>query len=98
MAPYSDEPPLAAPSAHSIAAALGTASNGFMMLGAPVSPKPSIPRARQVDGMNCIGPSAPALDGPTLVPLPLSTSPIAARTVQDIPGQYRAADSWYSCM
>ena len=65
------------------------------MSGGPVSPKPSVPQMAQVDGSNCIGPSAPALDGPSLVPLPLSISPIAASTVQDMPGQYFAADAWY---
>ena len=66
------------------------------MLGVPVPPKPSVPHSCQVDGRNCMGPSAPALDGPTLAPSPLSTSPIAASTVQDSPGQYRAADALYS--
>src|SRR5256885_2545706 len=39
--------------------------------------------------------SAPAEDGPSLVPSPLSISPMAASTVQDRPGQYCAADSRY---
>src|SRR6202050_3989880 len=64
-----------------------------MMLGVPVGPNPSMPHSAQVDGMNCIGPSAPALDGPSLAPSPLSISAIAASTVQDRPGQYFAADS-----
>ena len=67
-----------------------------MMSGAPVRPNPEIPHTDQVDGRNCIGPSAPALDGPTLAPSPLSIWPIAARTVQDKDGQYRAADCWNS--
>ena len=68
-----------------------------MMSGGPVWPNPSIPQTAQVDGRNCIGPSAPALDGPMFVPSALSIWPIAASTVQDSPGQYRAADSWNSC-
>ena len=67
-----------------------------MMFGGPVSPKPSVPQIRQVDGRNCIGPSAPAADGPTFAPSPLSIWPIAASTVHDSPGQYCAADSWNS--
>src|SRR5881396_4355629 len=66
-----------------------------MMSGTPVRPNPSVPQIRQVDGMNCIGPSAPALDGPSLAPSALSISPMAASTVQDRPGQYSAADSRY---
>src|ERR1039458_6911383 len=77
-------------------AAEGTASSVFMMLGGPVWPNASMPHAAQVAGMNCIGPSAPALDGPTLAPSPLSISLIAASTVQDMPGQYSSADAWYS--
>ena len=57
-----------------------------------------MPHSAQVDGRNCIGPSAPALDGPSLAPSPLSISLIAASTVQDRPGQYFAADSLYSIM
>src|SRR6266568_6152351 len=67
-----------------------------MMSGGPVWPNPSKPHSAQVPGMNCIGPSAPALDGPLLAPLPLSISPIAASTVQDRPAQYFAADTLYS--
>ena len=67
-----------------------------MMSGGPVSPNASMPQTRQVDGRNCIGPSAPALDGPVFAPSPLSICPIAASTVQDSPGQYCAADSWNS--
>ena len=66
-----------------------------MMSGGPVWPNPTMPHSAQVAGMNCIGPSAPALDGPSLAPLPLSISPIAASTVQDMPGQYFAADALY---
>ena len=66
-----------------------------MMSGEPVWPNPLIPHSAQVAGMNCIGPSAPALDGPSLAPLPLSISPIAASTVQDMPGQYIVADALY---
>src|SRR5436305_14901615 len=66
-----------------------------MMSGGPARPNPSVPQLRQVDGRNCIGPSAPADDGPSLAPSALSTSPMAASTVQDRPGQYSAADSWY---
>ena len=39
----------------------------------------------QAAGSNCIGPRAPALDGPSSWPKPLSTSPMAARTVQGMP-------------
>src|SRR5712692_4132519 len=87
---------LPAPAAHSRRAAEGTASSGFMMSGGPGWPNAVMPHAAQVDGRNCIGPSAPALDGPLLAPLPLSISPIAASTVQDMPGQYFAADALYS--
>src|SRR2546421_10920312 len=82
-----------APSAHSMRAAEGMASSGFMMSGAPGGPNPLIPHSAQVAGMNCIGPSAPALDGPLLAPSPLSICAIAASTVQDIPGQYFAAEA-----
>src|SRR5215469_12522493 len=68
-----------------------------MMFGGPVWPNPSMPQTAHVDGRNCIGPSAPADDGPTLAPSPLSICPIAASTVQDSPRQYLAADSWNSC-
>src|SRR5580700_7731757 len=68
-----------------------------MMFGVPVWPNPSIPQIAQVDGKNCIGPSAPAEEGPSSVPSALSIWPIAASTVQDSPGQYLAADSWNSC-
>src|SRR6516225_8460530 len=68
-----------------------------MMSGGPVCPNPSMPQTAQVDGRNCIGPSAPAGDGPTLVPSALSIWPIAASTVQDSSGQYLAADSRNSC-
>src|SRR6516164_8001314 len=64
-----------------------------MMSGGPGGPNPSVPQIAQVDGRNCMGPRAPALDGPSLAPSPLSISPIAASTVQDRPGQYCAADS-----
>src|SRR5439155_3341102 len=40
-------------------------------------------------------PSAPADDGPSFAPSPLSIPPMAASTVQDRPGQYSAADSRY---
>jgi hypothetical protein len=50
------------------------ASSGFMMF-------PPSPYSAQVDGSNCIGPRAPALDGPSSAPKPLSTCPMAARTV-----------------
>ena len=89
--------PAEAPSAHSILAADGTASNGFMMSGGPGGPNPSIPQAAQVAGMNCIGPSAPALDGPMFCPSALSIWPMAASTVQDMAGQYFAAEAWNSC-
>ncbi len=68
-----------------------------MTFGAPVSPYAVIPHSAHVDGRNCIGPSAPAVDGPTLLPSPLSICPMAASTVQDIPGQYLAAESLNSC-
>src|ERR1700729_2056960 len=97
MAEDSAAPPAAAPSAHSILAADGTGSYGSMMFGGPVWPKPSIPQTAHVEGSNCIGPRAPAADGPSLVPSALSIWPIAASTVQDRLGQYFAADSWNSC-
>src|SRR5580658_7162303 len=84
------------PSAHSRRAAEGTASRAFMMSGGPGGPHPSMPHTAQVDGRNCMGPMAPAVDGPSLAPSPLSISLMAASTVQDRPGQYSAADSWYS--
>src|ERR1700741_2788395 len=84
---------LAPPDAHSSRAADGTASSGVMMSGAAGGPNPSVPQRAQAGGRNCRGPSAPALDGPSLAPSPLSISPIAASTVQDRPGQYFAADS-----
>src|SRR2546430_5117796 len=65
-----------APAAQSIRAADGMASSGFIMSGVPGGPNPLIPHSAQVDGMNCIGPSAPALDGPLLAPSPLSIWPI----------------------
>ena len=46
--------------------------------------------------MNCIGPSAPALDGPMFCPSALSIWPMAASTVQDMAGQYFAAEAWNS--
>src|SRR5215472_4317000 len=67
-----------------------------MMFGGPGSPKAVIPHARQVEGRNCIGPRAPALDTPGLALSPLSIWPMAASTVQGSPGQYMAADSWNS--
>src|SRR6266568_8951873 len=67
-----------------------------MMSGGPRRPNPAMPQACQVEGRNCIGPSAPAVDGPTLVPSALSIWPMAASTVQDSSGQYLAADSWNS--
>src|SRR5580658_1094040 len=67
------------------------------MSGGPVWPNPSMPQTAQVDGSNCMGPSAPAGDGPSLVPSSLSIWPIAASTVQDSPAQYLAAESWNSC-
>src|SRR6266516_1070414 len=69
------------------------ASSGFMMSGGPGGPNPLIPHSAQVAGMNCIGPRAPALDGPLLAPSPLSIWPIPASTVQDIPGHYFAAEA-----
>src|ERR1700730_977760 len=68
-----------------------------MMSGDPVWPNPSMPQTAHVDGRHCIGPRAPAEDGPLLVPSPLSIWPMAARTVQERPGQYLAADAWNSC-
>src|ERR1700733_1484886 len=98
MALRRPDPPLVAPSAQSRRAAEGTASNGFMMFGLPVSPNPSTPQVRQVDGRNCIGPSAPAVDGPMFWPSSDSIWPMAASTVQDKPGQYLAAESLKSSM
>src|SRR5271166_5134291 len=85
-----------APAAHSRRAAEGTASSGFMMSGGLGWPNALMPHSAQVDGRNCIGPSAPALDGPLLAPSPLSISLIAASTVQDMPGQYSSAEALYS--
>src|ERR1035437_4300311 len=82
------------PSAHRRRAADGTASYGSMMYGGPGSPKAVMPQVAHVDGMNCMGPSAPALDGPMLLPSQLSIWPMAASTVQDSRRQYRAADCW----
>src|SRR5262249_58323016 len=82
-----------APAAHRYRAADGTASYGSITSGGPGSPNALIPHTRQVDGRNCIGPSAPALEGPVFAPNPLSIWPMAASTVQDMPGQERAADS-----
>src|SRR5215467_11570129 len=87
-----------APSAQSILAADGTASNGSMTSGGAAGPNPWIPQTAQVAGMNCIGPSAPALDGPMFWPSALSIWPIAASTVQDRPGQYWAAEALNSWM
>src|SRR5579862_2026446 len=63
------------------------------MTGGAVWPKPTVPHIAQVEGRNCMGPSAPALDGPSLAPSPLSIWAIAASTVQDMPGQYLAAEA-----
>src|SRR5258708_8635539 len=68
-----------------------------MVSGGPVWPNPSMPQAAQVDGRNCIGPSAPAGEGPLLPPSALSSWPMAASTVQDNSGQYLATDSWNPC-
>src|SRR4051812_5711379 len=46
------------------------------------SPFASIPHSRQVAGMNCVQPTAPALDGPMLQPSPDSIWVIAARIFQ----------------
>ena len=62
-------------------------------MGGPVWPNAVMPQVCQVEGRNCIGPSAPARDGPLLVPSPLSIWPIAASTVHDRPGQYLAAEA-----
>ena len=59
-------------------AAAGMASAGSMML-------PPSPNSAQVEGSNCIGPSAPALEGPSSAPKPDSSKPIAARTGQGMP-------------
>src|SRR5271169_668446 len=85
-----------APAAHSRRAAEGTASSSFLMSGGPGWPNAVMPHSAQVDGRNCIGPSAPALDGPSLVPSPLSISLIAASTVHDRAGQYSSADALYN--
>src|ERR1700733_3775297 len=93
--PLADPDP--APAAHSSRAAAGTASNGSMMSGAPDSPNAVIPHSPQDAGRDGIGPGAPALAGPLLPPSPLSICPMAASTVQDRPGQSRAAEAWNSC-
>src|SRR5580704_3902009 len=62
------------------------------MIEAVPSWSPSTAYAANVAGSNCIGPSAPADDGPSLRPWPLSTWPIDARIVQGRPGQVVAAD------
>src|SRR5215475_3927995 len=87
-----------APAAHRYLAAAGTASKGSMMFGGPGSPNAVMPQVSHVEGRNCIGPSAPAGDGPLLVPSPLSIWAMAARIVHDMPGQYWAADAWNSSM
>src|SRR5208337_4985215 len=87
---------LPAPAAHSRRAAEGTASSGFMMSAGPGWPNAVMPHSAQVDGRNCIGPRAPALDGASLAPSPLSISLIAASTVHDRPGQYSSADALYN--
>ena len=55
------------------------------------SPLPSTAYPANVAGMNCIGPSAPEDDGPTLWPCPDSTWPMAASTCQSRPWQVVAA-------
>ncbi len=89
---------VAPPAAHRYRAAEGTASKGSMMFGGPGSPKAVIPHSRQVEGRNCMGPRAPAVDAPGFALSPLSIWPMAASTVQGSPGQYMAADSWNSGM
>src|SRR5215210_7092908 len=68
-----------------------------MMLALP-SPFPSTPEAAHVDGRNCMGPMAPALEGPMFCPWLDSTCPTAARTYQSLPNPYFSADSLYSLM
>ena len=65
------------------------------MLATP-SPLPSTPEVSQVDGKNCIGPIAPAVDGPMFAPWPDSTIPTAARMYQSSPNPYSLADCMYS--
>src|SRR5438270_12145689 len=55
------------------------------------SPSPSVAYAFHVDGRNCIGPIAPAVDRTASRPCWLSTSPTAATTVHGSPGQASAA-------
>src|SRR5260370_2952486 len=83
---------VAPPAAHRYRAAEGTASKGSMMFGGPGSPKAVIPHSCQVEGRNCIGPRAPAVDTPGLARSPLSIWPMAPSTVQGSPGQYMTAD------
>jgi hypothetical protein len=60
------------------------------------SPLPSTPEVSQVEGRNCIGAIAPAVEGPRLVPWPDSTFATAARTYQSSPNPYRLAASLYN--
>src|SRR5215211_9219034 len=73
------------------------ASSGSMILATP-SPLPSTPAVSQVEGRNCIGPSAPAVDGPMFSPWFDSTCPTAANTYQSSPNPYFRADVLYSIL
>lgn len=66
------------------------ASSGSIMF-ASLSPFPSTPYCAQVEGRNCIGPIAPALEGPMFSPWSDSTLPTAASTYQSSANSYRFA-------
>lgn len=78
---------VAPPAAPRYRAADGTASKGLMTSGGPGAQGVEMPHSAPVDGRNCIGPRAPAVDRPSLMPSALSICPIAASTVQGSPGQ-----------
>jgi hypothetical protein len=65
------------------------------MIFATLSWLPSIPYTLQVEGRNCIGPRAPALEGPMFCPWFDSTSPTAASMYQSLPKPYFLAAFLY---
>jgi len=69
------------------------ASSGSITLATP-SPSPSTPEVSHVDGMNCIGRIAPALDGPMVWPWFDSTFPTATSMYQSGPNPYFVADAF----
>src|SRR5579884_2437597 len=72
------------PQAARYRAALKMASVGSLGSATP-SPFASRPQRAQVEGKNCIQPTAPAELGPRFRPNPVSTSLIAASTDQGMP-------------